>query len=468
MQKQSVNYKNVLLPTFFYYISYFMILSLNYQVLLNEVCKQMNESDCTNSNVSAHTSYLMTFISLTLSFPPLLLSGIYSSIADKYGRKVVIIMPIVGIFVKILTLLYVNILHPTYFFPLYLFSSFTYGILGSQVNFNMGIFTYTADTTHMNVSYRSKSYSIIELCMIVPKILGFFLAGILSKNYGFIIPLLVTLILTILSFIFACIIPESFPRNADVNFKLINTYYNLKLLLVDSNIIVRLLSFSYFLFFLCLTNSSSLDILYFKNKFGWDSDYIGYYETIEGVVSSFSMLLIYNFKNIYNKLSLVHWAAIGYFFRTIFWSLMGFANSVNFLYVTVPFLLLTGAISPYTRSVICNNINKDDQAKSFTAFSTLQNLPALIIPLLNVCYTVSVKNNLSWIVYQIMSFLVGVSFMTTLYVINTPEFKIMSFRSNNRLLENKVDETDETDEIGQIGKIGETGKTNESLIINSI
>jgi len=84
-----------------------MILSLNYQVLLNEVCKQMNESDCTNSNVSAHTSYIITFISLTLSFPPLLLSGIYSSIADKYGRKVVIIMPIVGIFVKILTLLYV-------------------------------------------------------------------------------------------------------------------------------------------------------------------------------------------------------------------------------------------------------------------------------------------------------------------------------------------------------------------------
>jgi len=397
-----------------------MILSLNYQVLLNEVCKQMNESDCTNSNVSAHTSYIMTFISLTLSFPPLLLSGIYSSIADKYGRKVVIIMPIVGIFVKILTLLYVNILHPTYFFPLYLFSSFTYGILGSQVNFNMGIFTYTADTTRMNISSRSKSYSIIELCMIVPKILGFFLAGILSKNYGFIIPLVVTLILTILSFIFACIIPESLPRNADVNFKLINTYYNLKLLLVDCNIVVRLLSFSYFLFFLCLTNSSSLDN---------------------------------------NKLSLVHWVAIGYFFRTIFWSLMGFANSVNFLYVTVPFLLLTGAISPYTRSVISNNINKDDQAKSFTAFSTLQNLPALIIPLLNVCYTVSVKNNLSWIVYQIMSFLVGVSFMTTLYVINTPEFKIMSFKSNNRLLENKVDEIDEIDEIDE---------TNESLSSNSI
>ena len=443
MKKQSVNYKNILLPTFFYYTSYFMILSLNYQVLLNEVCRQMNESDCNNSNVSTHTSYLMTFISLTLSFPPLLLSGIYSSIADKYGRKVVIIMPIVGIFVKILTLLYVNILHPSYFFPLYLFGSFTYGILGSQVNFNMGIFTYTADTTRTNTPSRSKSYSIIELCMIIPKILGFFLAGILSKNYGFIIPLLLTLVLTILSFIFAYIIPESLPRNSDVNFKLINTYYNLKLLLVDSNIVVRLLSFSYFLFFLCLTNSSSLDILYFKNKFGWDSDYIGYYETIEGGISSLSMLIIYNFKNIYNKLSLVHWVAIGYFFRTIFWSLMGFANSIYFLYIALPFLLLTGAISPYTRSVISNSINKDDQAKSFTAFSTLQNLPALIIPLLNICYTISVKNNLSWIVYQIMSFLVGISFMTTLYTINTPEFKSMSFKSNNLLLENKVDETDE-------------------------
>ena len=446
MKKQSVTYKNVLLPTFFYYTSYFMILSLNYQVLLNEVCRQMNESDCTNSTVSAHTSYLMTFISLTLSFPPLLLSGIYSSIADKYGRKVVIIMPILGIFVKILTLLYVHILHPPYFFPLYLFGSFTYGILGSQVNFNMGIFTYTADA---NTPSRSKSYSILELCMIIPKILGFLFAGLLSKNYGFTIPLLLTLVLTMLSFMFACIIPESLPRNADVKFKLINTYYNLKLLLVDSNIVVRLLSFSYFLFFICLTNSSSLDILYFKNKFGWDSDYIGYYETIEGGSSSLSILIIYNFKNRYNKLSLAHWVAIGYFFRTIFWSLMGFANSVNFLYVVLPFLLLTGAISPYTRSIISDNINKDDQAKTFTAFSTLQNLPALIIPLLNICYTVSVNNNLSWIVYQIMSFLVCVSFMMTLYTINTPEFKIMSFKNNNRLLENKVDETEEICEIDE-------------------
>jgi hypothetical protein len=128
---------------------------------------------------------------------------------------------------------------------------------------------------------------------------------------------------------------------------------------------------------------------------------------------------------------------------------MGFANSVNFLYVVLPCLLLTGTISPYTRSIISNNINKDDQAKTFTAFSTLQNLPALIIPLLNICYTVSVNNNLSWIVYQIMSFLVGVSFMMTLYTMNTPEFKIMSFKNNNRLLENKVDETEEICEIDE-------------------
>ena len=138
MKKQIVNYKNILLPTFFYYASYFMTLSLNYQILLNEVCIQMNhDDDCSNSKVSSHTSYLMTFISLTVSFPPLLLSGIYSSIADKYGRKIVIIMPIIGIFIKVLILLYVNILHPTYFFSLYLLGSFIYGLLVSQVNFNM-------------------------------------------------------------------------------------------------------------------------------------------------------------------------------------------------------------------------------------------------------------------------------------------------------------------------------------------
>ena len=442
MKTQIVNYKNILLPTFFYYASYFMTLSLNYQILLNEVCIQMNhDDDCSNSKVSSHTSYLMTFISLTVSFPPLLLSGIYSSIADKYGRKIVIIMPIIGIFIKVLILLYVNILHPTYFFSLYLLGSFISGILGSQVNFNMGIFTYTADTTHtthINTPNRSKSYSMIELCIIIPKILGFFLSGLLSNYYGFTVPLLLTLIFTIFSFICACIIPESLPCHIDVNFKLLNTYYNLKLLLIDSNIIVKLLSFAYFLFYFCLTGTNRLDILYFKNKFDWGSDYIGYYETIEGIICSLSMLLIYNFWNIYNKLSLIHWIAIGYFFRTVFWSLIGFADSINLLYIAMPFLLLTGSISPYTRTIISNNINKDNQAKSFTAFSTLQNLPALIIPLLDFCYSVSVNNNLSWLIYQIMSCLVFISFIITLYSIKTPEFRFISLKTNNLLLEDTL------------------------------
>ena len=104
----------------------------------------------------------------------------------------------------------------------------------------------------------------------------------------------------------------------------------------------------------------------------------------------------------------------------------------------MPFLLLTGSISPYTRTIISNNINKDNQAKSFTAFSTLQNLPALIIPLLDFCYSVSVNNNLSWLIYQIMSCLVFISFIITLYSINTPEFRFISLKTNNLLLEDTL------------------------------
>jgi MFS family permease len=433
-----MSYKYMLLPTFFYYYSHFIILSLSYQILLGEVCLQMNEHDCTSSEVSSHTSYLMIFISLTLSFPPLLLSGIYASIADKYGRKTVIIMPIIGIFIKIVILLYINILHPTYFFSLYLFSSFVYGILGSQVIFNMGIFTYIADITHLNISSRSKSYSIIELCIIIPKILGFLLSGLLSKYYGFTVPLLLTLIFTVFSLICVCIIPESLSSRRDVSFKLTNTYYNLKLLFVQSNIVIKLLSLAYFLFYFCLIGSSNLDILYFKYKFHWSSDYMGYYQTIEGVIGSFSVLLIYNLSNIYSNISVIHWIAIGYLCRAVYWCLVGFANTDNLLYIAVPFLLFTGVISPYTRTIISNSINKDDQAKSFIVFSTIQNLPALMIPLLDICYSISVNNNLSWLIYQIMSFLMCVSFITTLCAKNRHEFNIVSFEANDVLLEHNI------------------------------
>ena len=446
MQTKNLKYTNILLPTFFYFSSYFMILSIDYQILINEVCIQINSDNCNSSDVSSKTSYLMTFISLIGSIPCILLSGVYSSIADKYGRKNVIIMPIIGLFIKIFILLYVNILHPTYFFLLYLFSSFITGILGSQVIFNMGIFTYVADTyvadTYVadtygsNILNRSNAYSIVELCIIVPKIVGFLLSGLLSKYYGFIITLLVILTFNIFSFIFAYIIPESLPKKIDVELKIKNTFYNLKLLLFDSNIVIRLLSFAYFLFYFCLIGSTGLDILYFKHKFQWGSDRIGYYQAIEGAIGVFSILLICKISNIYNKFTLFHWVAIGYFFRIVFWSFIGFSNSVELIYIALPFLVLTGSISPYTRTIISNNMVYEEQTKIFAAFSTLQNFPTVMIPLLDICYSISVTNNLSWVVYQLMSFLVCISLIATLYSINTPEFNIISFKNNNKLLEN--------------------------------
>ena len=442
-QLQYISYTNILLPTIFYFCSYFMILSLSYQILINEVCLELEEDDCYSSKVSAYTSFLLIFISLASSIPTLLLSGIYSSIADKYGRKVVIIMPIVGLFIKILMLLYVNILHPKYYFLLYLFSSLISGILGSQINFNMGIFTYTADTTQINTDSRSKSYTIVEICIISPKILGYLFSGLLAKYYGFNLPLLLALLFIVLSFIKICIVPETLNNISDsIEFKLINTYNNLKLLFGHSKIIIKLLSVAYFLFYFCLIGSNSLDVLYFKHKFGWDSDFIGYYETAEGIINSFSMVLISYYGDLYNKFNLLHWIAIGYFFRAIFWSLVGFASSIETLYIAIPFLIFTGSISPYTRTIISNNVNQDNQAKSFTAFSTLQNLSMLMVPLLNICYSISVKNNLSGLVYQIMAGLVFISFMILLYILNIPEVQIISFKNENKLLE-KITKNDE-------------------------
>jgi hypothetical protein len=165
---------------------------------------------------------------------------------------------------------------------------------------------------------------------------------------------------------------------------------------------------------------------------------MGYYQTIEGVIGSFSVLLIYNLSNIYSNISVIHWIAIGYLCRAVYWCLVGFANTDNLLYIAVPFLLFTGVISPYTRTIISNSINKDDQAKSFIVFSTIQNLPALMIPLLDICYSISVNNNLSWLIYQIMSFLMCVSFITTLCAKNRHEFNIVSFEANDVLLEHNI------------------------------
>jgi len=61
-----------------------------------------------------------------------------------------------------------------------------------------------------------------------------------------------------------------------------------------------------------------------------------------------------------------------------------------------------------------------------------------MIPLLDICYSISVNNNLSWLIYQIMSFLMCVSFITTLCAKNRHEFNIVSFEANDVLLEHNI------------------------------
>ena len=412
MQPHPIRYTNILAPTVFYFASYFSTLSLSSQIFIHEVCLEMKEDDCYGATISTRASNRLLFISLAASVPTLFMSGLYSSVADKYGRKVVIIMPIVGLFVRIVTLLYVHLLHPPFYFGMYFLSSFISGILGSQINFNMGIFTYTSDTTQQNPSSRSTAFTVVEICMMTPKIASYFVAGLLVNNYGFTVPLLVSLLFTSASFVSVCLIPESLNRlQESVEFNLLNAYTNLNLLFTGSDHVKRL-SLAYFLFYFCLVGSSSIDILYFKYKFEWGPDFIGYYESAEGILTSASMALICHC----GQIPLARWVAIGYFFRMLFWILVGFAHSMKTIFIALPFLLFTGAVSPYTRTLVSTNINQENVAKSFTAFSTLQNTSMLMTPILNICYSVGVQHHLPGLVYQMMSGILFGSFMCVLSI----------------------------------------------------
>lgn len=262
---------------------------------------------------------------LAQGVPTFLFTGTYGLLSDIYGRKYVMLIPVVGMAVYAGGLLIVQTYEPSFYIAIAIGSAFLNGCTGGILVFIMAAYAYVSDLTRTAVSLRRSAFSLTHACMMGPKIFAPVGTGILAHRYGFTCPLYLLLGVLCIAILWVLFIPESLPLGAPSRRKhfrvnLLQTVHNIKLLLtyeggVSGRSPVPHIALAFLLYCVCIMANILISILYVKHKFNWSPETLGYYEGLDGSIDTLSMLFAPAILQCFINMDMMEWLQLGFFIR---------------------------------------------------------------------------------------------------------------------------------------------------------
>jgi MFS family permease len=161
------------MPLLLYFLAIYITYPLAAQIVTEIICddkNSINDDDCSSSSVSGEASLVLLYISCACNVPAFFLTGFYGSLADKYGRRIVMFVSLVGFLIYCSGLFIVAVLKPSFYIWLLAICSFCNGLTGSFATFLLGNFSYAADITAMFPGDRSRVYSVLEAGILVAQV----------------------------------------------------------------------------------------------------------------------------------------------------------------------------------------------------------------------------------------------------------------------------------------------------------
>lgn len=325
-----VTYHHILFPTFLYFAVLFGCYPLQIQVIVAALCRASDDDDgdCDGSEISSKASMINIYMSIASYAPTILMTGLYGSVANKYGRKPVIGISLIGILLSIASSLIVVVFQPSNFVPIVVLGAFFMGICGGYSTFIMAIFSFASDTTADDTEGRKLSYPITEGAIFLPKLIAPISAGVIASIYGYSYPLIVGMGFSIVAFLWVLFIPESLPldspvRQQPLSLSPFTTFYNIAFIfkhqsdMESGKSAVPYIAVAFCIYYVAYVGSGPVMILYAKHAFNWGPDYIGYFDGVEGGVHAISMLFIPVLVHFITQrnFKLLSWIQVGYFCR---------------------------------------------------------------------------------------------------------------------------------------------------------
>ena len=454
----------ILIPTFIFYLSVFISIPIISQVVIQLICDERNDhnndDDCTSSDVSKHAAMVTLYLQFSSYLPAFLVAGFYGLMADRIGRKLVMLIPLVGYFIYLCCFVGVAYFKPSLWRYILTVGCFIFGSSGGYSTFSMAVFSYVSDlTASKQLSARSYCFAIIEAAILLSGMLTF-VGGVWAANRGFVEPLLFSLLNTLVCILYVIFfLKESFPSKlrqikkdqqqldgiAKSNFltSITATFTNVYWLLSlkgnsSSSLAISDTSsdfgaskktlpavyalIAYFLYALSSFAGNTISVFYLIHKFSWDSDIIGYFLSLTALFNVLSMVILPELiKYLRNGKSIhdVYWILLGYIAYVIYYVLFPFQNSLNSIFSLTILILLTGSVTPRSRSLIANSVSNAHQAKSLSAFSAGQSLSLLLSPIFDALYssTIDVYAGTTYFVFALFCL---ISTFLILYVLLDP------------------------------------------------
>lgn len=336
------SYVYVLPAIFMFFLVVFGMFPLTAQVHIRQVCHDLNEDDCESSRVSANASTLNLIAAFALSIPSIITCGIYGSVADVYGRKIVMIIPFFGLMIYSLAYLYVDTFDPPSYVGIIIAGNFALGMCGGYFTFIMSCMCYTSDATVLVPHTRKTVYSVTEATIFIPEVFGPVLTGLWATYFGFFVPLLLGVIISAIAMVYVYFLPESLPpdavtRSQPLKLSPFQTFTSIMFLFTykipaqdetsTSEVSERepqqsplpIMGVSFFIYLMPVMGQAAVRIVYWTHRFSWNSSLIGIYDGMEGLVVSLSMLfapyVVQRVMGYKTPIKLMTWIQVGYVFK---------------------------------------------------------------------------------------------------------------------------------------------------------
>lgn len=296
------------------------------------------------------------------------LAPVLGRLSDKYGRRPVLLVSLLGTGVDYLFMA----LAPT--LPLLFVGRVISGICGASFTVVSAYMADISDDTN-----RSKNFGLIGAGFGVGFILGPAVGG-LASSHGLMYPFIIAACLNLLNFLFGFfILPESLAANLrrDFTLKDLNPLNSLKVLTTMPAI--ALLVVAHFMIQLAGQTHPSIWAIYSESRFSWTAAQVGTSLAVVGVLHVFSQgILTGPMVKKFGERNLVLYGTIG---EAIAFAFFGLASTGLFMYATLVVSCIFGAANPALQSLISREIPAEKQGELQGALMSLMSLSAIINPL---------------------------------------------------------------------------------------